>query len=168
MLSHCIRFLKTALAAAAMSALLAGAACAETAAAETAKSLNASQLRELLPALKGKVVLLDFWASWCEPCRQSFPWMSELQHRYAGSDLVVVAVNLDQDRKLADQFLAATPAGFRVEYDPQGTLATQFDVTAMPTSVVIDRNGQVRERHKGFREAQRAARELSLSKLLKE
>jgi thioredoxin-like negative regulator of GroEL len=94
--------------------------------------------------------------------------MGELQKRYGAANFVVVAVNLDQDRKLAEQFLATTPAGFRVEYDPQGRLATQFDVTSMPTSVLIDRNGQVRERHQGFREAQRATRELSVANLLKE
>jgi cytochrome c biogenesis protein CcmG/thiol:disulfide interchange protein DsbE len=133
-----------------------------------ANATSSDSLRDLLPGLKGKVVLLDFWASWCEPCRQSFPWMSELQQRYGADNFVIVAVNLDQDRKLAEQFLSATPARFRVEYDPQGVLATQFDVMSMPTSVVIDRNGQVRERHRGFRQAQRAEREASLSKLLKE
>jgi|tagenome__1003787_1003787.scaffolds.fasta_scaffold19910136_2 cytochrome c biogenesis protein CcmG/thiol:disulfide interchange protein DsbE len=122
----------------------------------------------LLDGLKGKVVLLDFWASWCDPCRRSFPWMSEMQRRYAGSDLLVVAVNVDQDRKAADQFLAAVPAGFRVEFDPAGTLATQFGVTAMPMSFLIDRKGSVRERHTGFREAVKAQREQSILKLLKE
>ncbi|HTE41149.1 MAG TPA: TlpA disulfide reductase family protein [Steroidobacteraceae bacterium] len=125
-------------------------------------------LRELLPTLKGKVVLLDFWASWCGPCRQSFPWMGELQRRYGDAGLVVVAINLDQDRTLAAEFLTATPAGFRIEYDPQGVLATKFGVTAMPTSVVIDRTGEVRERHRGFKQAQQAAREQSLLRLLKE
>ena len=146
----------------ALVSLLSGAAHADGAA-------NRSQsLEGLLPALKGKVVLLDFWASWCEPCRQSFPWMGDLQKRYGENDLVVVAVNLDQDRKLAEQFLSSTPANFRVEYDPQGALAEQFDVISMPTSVLIDRLGKVRERHRGFRQAQRAEREASLSKLLKE
>jgi len=122
----------------------------------------------LLDSLKGKVVLLDFWASWCSPCRQSFPWMNEMQRRYAGSDLLVVAINLDQDRKQAEKFLAAVPAGFRVEFDPAGTLATQFGVTAMPMSFLIDRSGTVRERHSGFREALKAQREQSILKLLKE
>jgi cytochrome c biogenesis protein CcmG/thiol:disulfide interchange protein DsbE len=122
----------------------------------------------LLRGTQGKVVMVDFWASWCEPCRHSFPWMSDLQKRLGPSGLVVIAVNLDQDRKLAERFLAATPAGFRVEYDPEGNLATQFDVAAMPTSFVIDRKGRIRESHKGFREAQRSDREQSILKLLKE
>lgn len=122
----------------------------------------------LLDDLRGKVVLLDFWASWCEPCRQSFPWMSELQQRHGDSGLVVIAINLDQDRKLAERFLAATPARFRIEYDAEGMLATRFDVTAMPMSIVIDRQGRIRERHKGFREEQRATREQTIVNLLKE
>lgn len=122
----------------------------------------------LFKGLAGKVVLLDFWASWCEPCRHSFPWMSELQRVYGDAGLVVVAVNLDQDQRLAEQFLAATPARFRVEYDPAGAMATRFGVDAMPVSFVIDRSGQVREKHVGFRQAQRAAREASLLKILEE
>jgi thiol-disulfide isomerase/thioredoxin len=122
----------------------------------------------LFKDLGGKVVLLDFWASWCEPCRHSFPWMSELQRRHGADGLIVVAVNLDQDPHLAQQFLAATPAAFRVEYDPAGTLATEFGVNAMPVSFVIDRTGRVREKHVGFRQAQREQREASLLKLLKE
>jgi cytochrome c biogenesis protein CcmG, thiol:disulfide interchange protein DsbE len=122
----------------------------------------------LLDGLRGKVVVVDFWASWCEPCRHSFPWMSDLQKRYGSSGLVVLAVNLDQDRALAERFLSTTPAGFRVEYDPEGTLASKFDVAAMPTSFIIDRNGQVRESHKGYRESQRAEREKTILKLLKE
>ena len=122
----------------------------------------------LFKDLGGKVVLLDFWASWCEPCRHSFPWMSELQRRHGADGLVVVAVNLDQDPHLAEQFLAATPAAFRVEYDPAGKLATEFGVNAMPVSFVIDRTGRVREKHVGFRQAQREQREATLLKLLKE
>ena len=94
--------------------------------------------------------------------------MTDLQKRYGPSGLVVIAVNLDQDRKLAERFLAATPAGFRVEYDPKGDLATRFDVAAMPSSFIIDRKGEVRESHKGYRETQLAEREQSIRKLLKE
>jgi cytochrome c biogenesis protein CcmG, thiol:disulfide interchange protein DsbE len=122
----------------------------------------------LFKALSGKVILLDFWASWCQPCRQSFPWMASLQRRYGSEGLVVIAVNLDRDRRLAERFLAQTPAEFRIEYDPQATLATEFGVTAMPMSFLIDRQGRVREQHAGFRAAQRAERETLISRMLKE
>ena len=98
----------------------------------------------LLKDLHGKVVLVDFWASWCAPCLSSFPWMDDLQKRHGQQGLVVVAVNLDQDRALADAFLRKTAPQFRIEFDQQGTLAKQFGVQAMPTSFLIDRSGIVR------------------------
>jgi thiol-disulfide isomerase/thioredoxin len=122
----------------------------------------------LLESLHGKVVLVDFWASWCGPCLQSFPWMNELHAKHGGEGLVIVAVNLDQDRALADAFLKKVPAKFRVEYDAQGALAQQFNVQAMPTSVLIDRAGRVRIRHAGFKEKHRADREQQIAQLLKE
>lgn len=122
----------------------------------------------LLKSLKGKVVLVDFWASWCSPCLSSFPWMDELQKRHAGQGLVVVAVNLDQERALAESFLRKTAPQFRIEFDTQGTLAKQFDVKAMPTSFLVDRKGRIRVRHQGFREAQRAERETQIRQLLEE
>jgi thiol-disulfide isomerase/thioredoxin len=122
----------------------------------------------LLKPLNGKVVLVDFWASWCAPCLQSFPWMNELQQKHAGEGLVIVAVNLDQDRALADAFLRKVPAKFRLEYDPAGNIARQFDVQAMPTSFLIDRSGRVRTRHAGFKDKHRAEREKQIEQLLKE
>ena len=116
----------------------------------------------------GKVVLLDFWASWCSPCLQSFPWMNELQQKHGKEGLVVLAVNLDQDRKLAEAFLGKTPAKFRVEYDSAGNVARQFEVQAMPTSLLIDRQGKVRIRHAGFKEKHRQQRERQIVQLLKE
>lgn len=124
-----------------------------------------------LPAVKahaGKVILLDFWASWCAPCRQSFPWMSELQRRYGRDGFAVVAVNLDQDRALAARFLEKTPGDFQILYDPKGELATRLNVQAMPTSYLIDRAGAQRAVHKGFRDGQRATREREIETLLKE
>jgi cytochrome c biogenesis protein CcmG, thiol:disulfide interchange protein DsbE len=103
-----------------------------------------------LDALKGKVVYLDFWASWCEPCRQSFPWMNQLQDELGANGLVVIAVDVDRERAAAEQFLRSYPARFRIVYDPQGTLPEKFAVRGMPTSFLIDRNGQVRFEHQGF------------------
>lgn len=122
----------------------------------------------VLKSYAGKVVLVDFWASWCAPCLRSFPWMNDLQQRHAGQGLVIVAVNVDQERALADTFLKKSPAQFRIEYDAPGHIARQFGVEAMPTSFLIDRRGQVRVRHAGFRDAQRAERERQIEQLLKE
>jgi thiol-disulfide isomerase/thioredoxin len=122
----------------------------------------------LLETLHGKVVLVDFWASWCAPCLHSFPWMNSLHQKHAGDGLVILAVNVDQDRVLADAFLKKVPAQFRIEYDQGGNLAKQFGVENMPTSFLIDRAGKVRVRHSGFREKQREERELEIENLLKE
>jgi thiol-disulfide isomerase/thioredoxin len=122
----------------------------------------------LLEKYAGKVVLVDFWASWCEPCLRSFPWMNELQSRHGGSGLVIVAVNLDHERALADSFLRKTPANFRLEFDAAGDVARRFGVQAMPTSFLVDRSGKVRVRHAGFRDKQRAEREREIEELLKE
>ncbi len=122
----------------------------------------------LLQELQGKVVMVDFWASWCGPCLQSFPWMNGLHTKHADDGLVIVAVNVDQDRALADSFLKKVPAQFRVEYDQAGKLARSFGVEAMPTSFLIGRNGKIHARHAGFRDKQREGREQEIVQLLKE
>ncbi len=103
-----------------------------------------------LYAYRGKLVYLDFWASWCAPCRQSFPWLSEIQSRYGAQNIVIVAVNLDHDRAKAERFLSEIPARFPIFYDPSGTLATEYKVKAMPSSFLIDRDGRIRYEHHGF------------------
>lgn len=105
-----------------------------------------------LEQLSGKVVYLDFWASWCDPCRKSFPWMNEIQNQYADSGLVVLAVNLDREQEKADAFLVKNPTNFKVGFDPEGTLAKAFGVKGMPSSYVIGRNGELLYSHIGFRE----------------
>lgn len=119
-----------------------------------------------LGQLRGKVVYLDFWASWCAPCRESFPFMNELQAQYADQGLVVVAVNLDKDRKLVEQFLARYPAHFTVAYDESGKTAASFSVKGMPSTYLIDRNGEIRLSHVGFREKDRAELRAQVRQLL--
>jgi thiol-disulfide isomerase/thioredoxin len=106
-----------------------------------------------LGPVKGRVVWVDFWASWCAPCRRSFPWMNTMQQKYSGRGLEIVAVNLDKERALADGFLKETPAQFTVRFDPDGNLAKQFDVQAMPSSYLLDSSGKVIARHFGFKVA---------------
>lgn len=103
-----------------------------------------------LAAFKGQVVYLDFWASWCAPCRESFPWMNRLQDELGKDGLVVIAVNVDRERAEADRFLREHPAQFRIVYDPDGLFPEKFGVRGMPTSFLIDRNGHVQSRHEGF------------------
>ena len=100
---------------------------------------------------EGKVVVLDFWASWCVPCRRSFPWLNEMHTKYAEDGLVIIGVNLDADKKDAGAFLAEYPAAFRIYYDTETVLAQEFAVEAMPSSFVIGRDGEVVARHLGFK-----------------
>jgi thiol-disulfide isomerase/thioredoxin len=121
-----------------------------------------------LHALRGSVVYLDFWASWCTPCRQSFPWMQEIQQRYRANGLEIVAVNVDKSRNEAERFLRAYPTQLRLVFDPEGALATQFAIQGMPTSVLIDRHGTARFTHVGFLPVNRVAYESEIRNLLSE
>jgi cytochrome c biogenesis protein CcmG/thiol:disulfide interchange protein DsbE len=103
-----------------------------------------------LADLAGNVVLMDFWASWCIPCRTSFPAIDALQRELGPKGLVVVAVNLDEQRKNADAFLAERPHVMRVAFDPKGQAAQAFSLQAMPSAVVIDRSGHIRYTHMGY------------------
>ena len=122
-----------------------------------APDLNLPGLKEAvtLAGLKGKVVYLDFWASWCGPCKKSFPFMNELQARYGAQGFEILAVNLDAQREDATRFLAETPARFTVAFDAKGDSARRFEIKGMPSSYLIGRDGRVLVAHKGFREEDR-------------
>ena len=115
---------------------------------------------------RGKVVVVDFWASWCVPCRRSFPWLNEMQSKYADDGLVVIGVNVDSNADDARAFLAEFPVDFRIVEDREGELARSFDVIAMPSSYVIDRNGEIVERHLGFKVKKKQAYEHTIQQTL--
>jgi cytochrome c biogenesis protein CcmG, thiol:disulfide interchange protein DsbE len=121
-----------------------------------------------LAPYRGKVVYLDFWASWCTPCRRSFPWLDNLVRQLSAQDLVVIGVNVDQSRNLAEQFLNETPAHFPIVYDPRGDLATAYKIVGMPSAVLIDRTGRVRFQHVGFSEKTKDEYEAHVHELLAE
>jgi len=109
-----------------------------------------------------QVVWLDFWASWCTPCRHSFPWMNAMQRKYGARGFKVLAVNLDSDHKDADRFLATVPAEVTIDFDPEGVLAKQYGVEAMPSSYLLDRTGRVVASHVGFKESKEAEYEAAI------
>lgn len=129
-------------------------------------AVSAGQSALNLDEYRGKVVYLDFWASWCVPCRKSFPWMNAMQAKYADRGLVVIGVNVDAEAADAQAFLAETPATFRIVYDPEGKLAEHYGLMGMPSSFVIDRDGKVVANHVGFRESSPAEYEQQLRDLL--
>jgi thiol-disulfide isomerase/thioredoxin len=103
-----------------------------------------------LADFKGKVLLVDFWASWCVPCKASFPALDALYQRDKDRGLEVLAINLDEQRKAADAFLAGRPHVMPVMFDPKGESAQAFMVRGMPSSVLIDRTSHIRYSHMGY------------------
>lgn len=103
-----------------------------------------------LSDLKGKVVYIDFWASWCVPCRKSFPWLNKMTAHYQSKDFKLISVNLDENRQDADKFLKQYPAKFSVTYDPAAKIAESYNVIGMPSSYLIDKNGNIAATHVGF------------------
>lgn len=100
---------------------------------------------------KGQLVYVDFWASWCQPCRKSFTWMNKMHKLYGNEGLKIIAINLDEDRDKAEQFLKKIPASFDVAFDPEGETAEAYRVQAMPSSYLVDKDGQLVYVNKGFR-----------------
>jgi thiol-disulfide isomerase/thioredoxin len=119
-----------------------------------------------LAQLRGRVVYVDFWASWCTPCRQSFPWMNALYQRYRGDGLTVVAINVDKRRADADRFLHEVPAMFPIVFDAQGVTPAAFDVKGMPSAYLIDRDGVVVAVDEGFNSDRKAAVEQRIRALV--
>ncbi len=100
---------------------------------------------------RGKVVMVDFWASWCGPCAQSLPALDALRKEFSADDFQVIAVNVDAESEKAKAFLGRRPVGYPSALDPDGLIPTRFGLQTMPTSYLIDRKGVVRHIHKGFR-----------------
>ena len=109
-----------------------------------------------LAKLRGGVVYVDFWASWCGPCKRSFPWMNELSRKYASKELQIVAVNVDKKRDDADRFLKASPAEFTVIYDAAGTSPAAWQVKSMPSSYLVDASGRIAWVESGFKDDRKA------------
>lgn len=119
-----------------------------------------------LQSMKGDVLYVDFWASWCPPCIQSFPFLDQLQKEYGAQGLRVMGVNLDEAVVDAEKFLSDYPVGFTIVADPSKQCAKDFDVIAMPSSYLIDRTGVVRYIHRGFRPGETKELRLIVEQLL--
>ena len=115
---------------------------------------------------KGKVVYLDFWASWCGPCKRSFPWMNELQTLYGEDGFEIIAINLDTSRKDAEEFLKEMPAKFKVAFDKSGKTAEAYNLKAMPSSFLIDKNGRLVHKSLGYRVEEKKIVEKKIQQLV--
>lgn len=107
-------------------------------------------LEQALDNHRGEVIYIDFWASWCGPCRKSFPWMNQIEAKYKEQGFSVISVNLDTNKLFATKFLNEVPASFTVIYDPKGKIAKHFKIQGMPSSMLIGRDGNIKSRHTGF------------------
>ena len=120
-----------------------------------------------LSQYEGKqAVYIDFWASWCGPCRQSFPWLNNMHAQYAEQGLKIIAVNVDADRDEANEFLGDHAAQFEVIYDPEGKLAEKFSIQGMPSAVLITRSGEIFSQHIGFKNERAKHYEEAIKQLL--
>lgn len=129
-------------------------------------SLSDFGLEGKLPSLKGKVVYLDFWASWCSPCHDAFPVINAWQRELGGQGLVVLGVNVDEDGADMKKFLAKTQADFAIVRDAAQKLVAAANVETMPTSFLIDRKGVIRHVHLGFRSKDAAELKTKIQELL--
>lgn len=112
--------------------------------------LSDYKLDGILPDIKNKVVLVDFWASWCGPCKQSFPTLDELQKKYGPQGFVIIAVSVDEKKSDMDDFLKEHPVSFTTLRDGGQKLVEKTEVSAMPSSFLIDASGKVRFAHTGY------------------
>ena len=132
----------------------------------TLKTAEGRNLR--LQEQRGQVVLVNFWASWCGPCRQEMPHLNRLHDKYAASGFKLLGVNVDDDPRLAAQVAERLGLKFTVLLDTDKTVVKRYDLGSMPGTVLIDRDGRVRYLHRGYREGMEAAYERQIRELVKE
>jgi peroxiredoxin len=106
--------------------------------------------RVALSDLAGQVVMVNFWATWCGPCRQEMPHLEALYQRYSDLGFTLLGVNVEEDSSGADKFLAETPVSFPILFDPENEVSELYDVVAMPSTVLIDKGGNMRFIHHGY------------------
>jgi peroxiredoxin len=132
----------------------------------TLKSATGENIR--LSEYRGQVVLLNFWASWCGPCRQEMPKLDDLHQKYESLGFTVFGVNVEQDRKMADKILKDIPVTFPVLFDDENGVSDQYDVDAMPLTLLIDRDGEIRYMHRGYQPGYEDEYEKQIRTLIKE
>ena len=104
-----------------------------------------------LAQYQGQVVMINFWASWCGPCRQEMPLLESIYKKYNKLGFTLLGVNVEPDSKAADDWLKATPVSFPILYDKDSKVSKLYDVDGMPSTVIIDRTGKLRVLHRGYK-----------------
>ena len=115
---------------------------------------------------KGRVLLVDFWATWCPPCKKSMPFLNHLHNEYHARDFEVLAINVDEDSDEAKNFLTSNPIDYPTTFDPNGSCPQTFEVKAMPSSYLVDKDGVIRYIHLGFRDEDKSIIEKQIVDLI--
>lgn len=121
-----------------------------------------------LSDFRGKVLLIDFWATWCPPCLKSMPFFNSLHNQLQPQGLEIVAINVDEDTQLARQFLKKYPVDYKMGFDPEGNCPSIYNVKAMPSSYLIDKAGKIYHIHLGYRDGDQEEIRQKITALLAE
>jgi peroxiredoxin len=121
-----------------------------------------------LADLQGQVVMVNFWATWCGPCRQEMPHLEALYQRYSDLGFTLLGVNVEADSSGADKFLKETPVSFPILFDPKSEVSKMYDVIAMPSTVIVDREGNMRFIHHGYKPGYENEYQTQIRALLRE
>lgn len=121
-----------------------------------------------LGEFKGRVILIDFWATWCPPCKKSMPFLNSLRNKHQKEGFEIVAINVDEDTQTAKEFLKSNPVDYALAFDAKGDCPSVFDVKAMPSSYLVDKTGTIRLVHLGFRDGDEQIIRENVEKLLNE
>ena len=121
-----------------------------------------------LSSLKGQVVLINFWATWCGPCRKEMPFLEQIQKKYAPLGFTLVGVNVEEDSRLMDAFLNDVPVTFPILLDPANSVSKLYNVSAMPSTVIVDRKGNVRFIHQGYQTGDESKYQDMIRQLIRE
>ena len=134
------------------------------------ESISIDGVQTKLSDLRGKVVLLDFWASWCGPCREELPFLVELYEAKKDDGFEILAINVDENSEIIEPFLTklGVDLPFSVLPNPDGSLPELYNIPGMPTAVFVDRSGTIRGIHAGFRESYKEKYQNELTTLLEE
>lgn len=132
----------------------------------TLKSSSGKNIK--LSEYRGQVILLNFWASWCGPCRQEMPILNQIQNRYSKLGFTVLGVNVEEDSRQAKTMLREIPVDFPILFDTTNKVSKLYNVSAMPSTVLIDRDGNLRYLHKGYKPGDETKYKQWIKKLVRE
>ncbi len=121
-----------------------------------------------LSSLRGQVVLVNFWATWCGPCRKEMPFLEQIQKKYAPLGFTMVGINVEEDTRLMEAFLKDVPVTFPILLDPTNSISKLYNVSAMPSTVIVDRKGNVRFIHQGYKPGDESKYQDMIRQLIRE